>query len=83
MFQACLYGSKNFIKFHLTMKLYNCHNTKQGGGNPLRFRALLNYNSKLMPFGIGKRFLIDNLKNHVELSAAFITEIEFKTADEK
>ena len=38
---------------------------------------------ELMPFGIGKRFLIDNLKNHVELSAAFITEIEFKTADEK
>ena len=78
-----MYGSKNFIEFHLTMKLNNCHNAKEGGGNPLRSRALLNYNSKLMPFGIGKRFLIDNLKNHVELSAAFITEIEFKTADEK
>ena len=78
-----MYESSKFIEFHLTMKVYNCHNTKEGGGNPLRFRALLNYNSKLMPFGIGKRFLIDNLKNHVELSAAFITEIEFKTADEK
>ena len=51
-------------------------------GNPQKPEQI-SWLLELMPFGIGKRFLIDNLKNHVELSTAFITEIEFKTADEK